>query len=139
MAITIQAQNTSSAQFRAEAAQRAAELAAEAGATTSLAVSGNATVAGTLAVTGHVGFNGQSPVGKSAAYTKTYSTAARTIPNATAANVVTTTPALTSYGFTQAQAEEVLTAINATQADVLALKKLIVALVVDLEAVGIAG
>ena len=51
---------------------------------------------------------------------------------ATAANVVTTAATLVAYGYTQAQADAIPVAINATQADVLALKKLIVALINDL-------
>lgn len=75
-----------------------------------------------------------------AAYTQTYSTAARTVPNATAVAVVTTAATNSSpYGFAQAQADAIPVAINALEADVLALKKVITALIDDLQAVGIAG
>lgn len=103
--------------------------------------SSSQTVAGDLTVGGKLGVNGQAPVGKSSAYTLTYSTAARTVPNATVAAVATTASTQTSpwgYG-SQAQADAVPVAINALAADVLALKKLVVALIVDSQAVGIAG
>lgn len=74
-----------------------------------------------------------------AAYTQTYATAARVVPAATVAAVLTTAAALTSYGFTQAQADSIPVAINALAADVLALKKVITAIIDDLQAVGIAG
>jgi hypothetical protein len=125
-----------------------------AGSFTSITASGNATITGTLGVTGattatslalsgHFGANGSAAVGKSSAYTKTYSTQGRTIPVATAAGVATTGSAAstgTVYGYTtSAQADAIPVAVNALEADVLALKQLIVALVVDLQAVGIAG
>lgn len=138
MAIKINAQNRSSEQYRAERAQQAAEEAAE----VLGKVSGNATVGGSLSVTGAFGVNGATAVGKSAAYTKTYSTPARTIPNATAANSTTVAVEISAgkWGYTtEAGAKGLVEELNKTQADVLALKKLIVALVEDLEAVGIAG
>jgi hypothetical protein len=85
-----------------------------------------------------VGFFGVAPAAQPSAYTKTYNTALKTIANATAANVVTTGAGLASYGYTQAQADAIPVAINATQADVLALKKVVVALVTDLQALGLA-
>jgi hypothetical protein len=77
-------------------------------------------------------FYGATMVPQATAYTLTYNTAARVVPAATAANVVTTASTLVAYGFTQAQADSIPVAINATQADVVALKKLIVALINDL-------
>lgn len=71
-------------------------------------------------------------------YTQTYNTAAATVPAATAVNVVTTAAGLASYGFTQAQADAIPVAINATQADVLALKKVVTQLIDDLQVNGIA-
>lgn len=104
------------------------------------ASSGPSTVTGDLTVTGKFAANGATAQALSAAYTKTYSTAARTIPVATVAPVVTTgSTSTTPFGYTQAQADAIPVAVNALAADVLALKKLIVALVVDLEAVGICG
>jgi hypothetical protein len=76
---------------------------------------------------------------RAAAYTKTYAVAARVIPVATVAAVVTTSSALAAYGFTEAQADAIPVAINALAADVLALRKLLVAVVEDLEASGISG
>lgn len=67
-------------------------------------------------------------------YTKTYNTPARTIPAATAVAPNTQTGA-----YVQADAQSVVTQVNALEADVLALRKLIVALVTDLEAAGIVG
>ena len=75
-----------------------------------------------------------------ASYTKTYNTPARTIPAATAAAVATTASTNTSpYGYSQAQADGIVTAVNALEADVLALRKVVVALVTDLEALGLVG
>lgn len=73
------------------------------------------------------------------AYTQTYSTAARTVPNATVTTVATDAAALTSYGFTEAQANAIPVAINALAADVLALKKVVTALIDDLQAAGLAA
>jgi hypothetical protein len=102
--------------------------------------SSSQTVAGDLSVGGKLGVNGSTPVGKSSAYTLTYSTQARTVPAATVAAVATTaSTSSTPFGFAQAQADAIPVAINALAADVLALKKVIVALVADSQAVGIAG
>lgn len=77
-------------------------------------------------------------------YTLTYSTAARVVPAATAVAVATTGSSVGAatnanvYGFTtSAQADAIPVAINALEADNLALKKLVVALVNDLQAAGI--
>jgi hypothetical protein len=74
-----------------------------------------------------------------AAYTQTYSTAARTVPNATVSSVATTAATQTTpYGYAgAAQADAIPVAINALAADVLALKKVITALIDDLQAAGI--
>lgn len=73
-------------------------------------------------------------------YTRTYDTAARTIPAAVAIAVPTTaSTSTTPFGYSQAQADDIVTTVNALVADNLALRQLIVALVHDLEAVGIAG
>ena len=77
-------------------------------------------------------FFGATRVVQPAAYTLTYGTAVRTVPAATAANVVTTPATLVAYGFTQAQADSIPVEINAMQADMLELKKLIVSLINDL-------
>jgi hypothetical protein len=108
-------------------------------------------------------FNGGTPVDAADTYTETYSTAARTIPAATVAaptaavltatNIAAKTPAAlltqstgtapTESDFNQL-AMDLGTLVNsqrtqivALTADVLALKKLIVALVQDLKAVGL--
>ena len=77
-------------------------------------------------------FFGATRVVQPAAYTLTYSTAVRTVPAATAANVATTASTLVAYGFTQAQADSIPVEINAMQADMLELKKLIVSPINDL-------
>lgn len=73
------------------------------------------------------------------AYTQTYSTAARSVPNATVAAVATTAATQTDpYGFAGAtQADAIPVAINALTADVLALRKVVTALIDDLQAQGI--
>lgn len=80
-----------------------------------------------------VGFFGATPKARAAAYTKTYSTASRTIPNATFTNLSTTAATnVVPWGFsTQAQADQIATRVNALAADVLILKQLIVSLVND--------
>lgn len=85
-------------------------------------------------------WRGNFVLAPSAAYTKTLSTVARTIPVQTAAAVVTT-PATNSspYGFSQAQANALVASVNATIADVLAYAEVIVGIVTDLEARGILG
>jgi hypothetical protein len=67
------------------------------------------------------------------AYVKTYSTASRTIPNATFTNLATTASTnVAPYGFTTAaQADAIATKVNQLAADVIALKKIIVSLVDD--------
>ena len=88
---------------------------------------------GSLTITAPtLAFYGSVPAGQPAAYTLTYSTAVRTVPAATAAAVVTTAATLVAYGYTQAQADSIPVAINAMQADMLELKKLIVSLINDL-------
>jgi len=91
--------------------------------------------------TDKVSLYGVTPVVQADAYTQTYSTAARTVPDATVAAVDTTAATATSpYGYAgAAQANAIPVAINALAADVLALKKVITALVDDLQGVGISG
>lgn len=82
---------------------------------------------------GKVGMFGSAGVVQAAAYTKTYSTASRTIPNATFTNLATTAATnVVPWGFgSQAQADAIATQVNALAADVLILKQLIVSLVND--------
>lgn len=108
--------------------------------TTTLTVGTGATkLGGSLAVTGEFGCNGLALKGKAGAYTLTYNTEARTVPAATVAAVATTGAELAKYGFTEAQANAIPVAINALAADVLALKKVIVALVKDSQGFGFAA
>lgn len=76
-----------------------------------------------------------------AAYTQTYATAARSVPAATQAAVATTAAtALTPNGYsTSAQADAIVAAVNAAAADILALKKVVNALIDDLQALNLAG
>ena len=71
-------------------------------------------------------------------YTQTYSIGAATVPTATAVAVATTAATnVIPYGFAQAQADAIVTAVNALVADVLANRKLLNALIDDLQAAGI--
>ena len=112
---------------------------------------GTTTLGGNLAVTGEVGLNGKTPVGLATTYTQTYSTAARVIPAATFSPYTQTSSNTgvtnsSAYGFTTAAELEylvtdiagIITQEAALAADALALKKLIVAIVQDITAVGIA-
>jgi hypothetical protein len=117
-----------------------------------LAVTGAASVGGALSVTGAsnlagalnhdgttVGFYGTTPAAQPGAYTQTYSTPARVVPAATATAVATTAATNSSpYGFTQAQADALVAAVNALIVDVLALRKVNNALIDDLQSVGLA-
>jgi hypothetical protein len=84
--------------------------------------------------TRQLGFFAATPKAQAAAYTKTYSTASRVIPNATFTNLDTTAATnVAPYGFTTStQADAIATKVNALAADVLILKQLIVSLVDDL-------
>jgi len=75
-----------------------------------------------------------------AAYTQTFSATARTHTDLTS-NAVATTPAtaVTPFGYSQAQADAITTAINATRVDVDALKKLVNAVIDDLQAALLLG
>lgn len=128
--------------------QQAANLAAAAGANPDsdvavgddLTVGDDATVTGDLTVTGATALNGNVAIGnattdlcgfhgatadQAAAYTQTYSTAARTVPAEVAA---------ITGGESPTEAEH-----NLVVADVLALKKVITALIDDLQEKGIVG
>ena len=74
-----------------------------------------------------------------AAYTQTYSTAARTHANPTAATVATTAAGLASFGYAEAQANAIPVAINALVADVANVKQVVNALTDDLQAAGLAA
>jgi hypothetical protein len=72
-------------------------------------------------------------------YTQTYSTASRTVPAATASAVATTGATNSSpYGFTgAAQADALVAAVNANEVDILNVKKVVTAIIDDLQAAGI--
>lgn len=84
-----------------------------------------------------LGFFGVAPVVRPSAYTQTYSTASKVISNPTAVAVVTTPSALSSYGFTQVQADALIAAVNALQADHLVTKKNITSIIDDLQLLGL--
>jgi hypothetical protein len=83
-----------------------------------------------------IAFYSATPKTQAAAYTQTYTTAARTVPNATFTNLATTAAVNVSpWGFaTQAQADAIATKVNALGADVLLLKQLINSLINDCSA-----
>ena len=96
-------------------------------------------------LTGAVGFTGTTfgvfsatPVVRATAYTQTYSTAAKTVENATVAAIVTTAATNSSpFGYVgAAQADAIPVGINALAADVLSLKKVLTAVIDDLQAYG---
>ena len=110
--------------------------------------------------TDKISLYGGTPVVQAGAYTQAYSTAARTVPDATvvdpAAPTAYTALASGAVAVVSAAAEDLTTtsaalktlrdevatyktAISALVADVLALKKVITALVDDLQGVGISG
>lgn len=87
-----------------------------------------------------IGFYNATPIVQPSAYTQTYSTAARTNPNVTTTIADTTTSTQsTPWGYaTQTQADSLPVQINALQADLLDLKKLVNALIDDHQALGLA-
>lgn len=87
---------------------------------------------------GKLGFFGVPSVVRPAAYTQTYTTAAKSVPAPTAAAVATTASTTGAYGFTQTQADALVSAVNALVADSLANKKTINAIIDDLQALGLA-
>lgn len=111
-----------------------------------LSTTGTATIAGAITMqsdlihTGSkVGFFGTTAASRPTAYTQTFSTAARTVPAATAAAVATTAATNSSpYGYAQAQADAIVTALNATIVDVDALKKVVNSIIDDLQTLGLA-
>lgn len=118
------------------------------GAPEALAVSGGVEFSGTggiqrSALTGAVaaaaGSGATTFAATGAAYTQTYSTAARTHSNPTATTVVTTAAGLASYGYTEAQANAIVTAVNALVADVANTKQVLNAAIDDLQGIGASG
>mgnify|MGYP001557764864 CR=1 FL=1 len=84
-----------------------------------------------------LGFRGVTPIPVPTAYTQTYATATRTHSNITASTVVTTAAGLAIYGFTEAQANAVVAAVNALRVDVLNVKQVLNSLLDDLQNLGI--
>jgi hypothetical protein len=85
-----------------------------------------------------VGFFNTAPVAQAAAYTQTYSTASRTVPNPIAVQAVLT-PTNGGWGWaTEAQAQAVDDNLNALVGDVVYLRQLINALIDDSQAYGLA-
>ena len=89
--------------------------------------------------TDKLGFWGATPVVRPTAYTQTYATASKTMPNATAADLATTaTTQLTPYGFaTQAQGDNIATQFNLLRADLDATKKVLNQVLDDLQILGL--
>lgn len=74
------------------------------------------------------------------AYTQTYSTADRTHANLTSSAVVTTAATSdTPFGFSEAQANAIVAAINALRTDLLDTKQLVNSVIDDLQALGLLG
>ncbi len=79
-----------------------------------------------------------TPASRTSAYTQTYSTAARTVPNDTAVAVATDAATATvPYGYTQSQADAIVTGVNALLADLDATKKVLNSVIDDLQTYGL--
>lgn len=92
---------------------------------------------GALAVGGNFAANGVAPAALTT-FTQTYSTQSATVGNMAAAAVATTPAALASYGYTQAQADAIVTALNNLITDVTNSKKNITSIIDALQASGLA-
>lgn len=88
-----------------------------------------------------MGFIDNSAVlAKQSTYTQTYSTAVATVANNTSAAVATTAATnVAPYGYAQAQADAIVTAVNALQADVDNVKKVVNKIIDDLQANNLVG
>lgn len=86
-----------------------------------------------------LGFFGKTPVARVVAYTLTYSTKSRTNANLTAATVATTAATQAApWGYsTQAQADALVTQLNALVADVLNIKQVLTQVIDDLKSYGL--
>jgi hypothetical protein len=106
-------------------------LALRTGTTTAIKIEGTTSPA--------LGFYGVTPVTRPSAYTQTYSTAAKTNPNMTASTVSTTASTnVAPYGYTtSAQADAIVTTLNALITDVTDLKKLVNSIIDDGQALGL--
>jgi hypothetical protein len=86
-----------------------------------------------------IGFLGTAPVVQATAWTQTYTTSSHTTANPTATSVVTTGAALASYGYTQAQADDIVTELNRLITDMANVKNNINAIIDDQQAYGLFG
>ena len=92
------------------------------------------------ATTQKLGFYNSTPVVQPTAYTQTFATADKTHAARTAAAVVTTAATnVAPYGYSQAQADAIVTAINAVQVDLADTAQLLNSLIDDLQALGLVG
>jgi septal ring-binding cell division protein DamX len=93
-----------------------------------------------IAAEGKFGVNGSAPVAKADAYTQTYATADRIVPTATQATPPAGGTGATAGGYDTASNRDLaIASITAGAADLLALKKVVTALIDDLQAVGLVG
>jgi hypothetical protein len=85
-----------------------------------------------------IGFFGATPVTKPTAYTQTYSTASKTVPNATASNPPAGGTGTTAGAYdTAANRDAMITSLTNEIADLAALKKVVNSLIDDLQALGL--
>lgn len=78
-----------------------------------------------------------TPVVRQSAYTQTYSTASKTHSNPTASAVATTAATSdTPFGYSEAQANAIVTAVNALVADVANVKQVLNSVIDDLQTYG---
>jgi hypothetical protein len=94
------------------------------------------------AATQKVGFYNATPIVQPSAYTQTYATASKTHPNATSTNLATGVSRVAgdgvTWGFTsQAATDNIATQVNAMQADLIDLKKVVNQLIDDLQVLGL--
>ena len=89
---------------------------------------------------GKLGFHGATAANKADAYTQTYSTAARTVPAATQSTPPAGGTGATAGAYDSAANRDLMIAsITAGAADLLALKKVVNALIDDLQEIGLVG
>jgi len=92
------------------------------------------------ATTQKLGFYNATPVVRPGAYTQTYVTAARTVPNATAVNPPAGGTGTAAGGYdTAANRNLMITSLTNAIADIDALRKVVTALIDDLQALGLIG
>ncbi len=84
-----------------------------------------------------VGFNGTTPIAKPASYTQTFATADKTHAARTAIAVATDAAATSAFGYTEAQANAIVTNLNALIVDVADTASLLNALLDDIQAYGL--